>query len=279
MKVILDKSVLVAANEQTLCQFIGNGRFVLTPMLRYEAATGTAVQKCKTTLRNLTGYWLSDLDILIRWEIEKGRSVSEAETFWNSPPFLDDGILEVDTEKINDYENGWARLADIKAAPEDADAVKNIRRMQKPKFYQFLESKQATLPLAKMARESWAKEGKVRGIKVSKKFKPQQNWLCYGLELVSNLSLYWKLWRYDNAIADKKKPANFGIDLIYVAFLSIADGLLSAEPKMLGLAWACWPKKRSCLFFYNMKVGTIEAYSPAWAITGQPDADPPPTQC
>jgi len=126
-------------------------------------------------------------------------------------------------------------------------------------------TKQAALPLAKMARKSWSDAGKERGLKVSKKIRPRPSWLCYGLELVSNLALYQKFWRYGDATADKEKPANFGLDFIYVAFLSIADGLLSGDKNMLRLAWACWPGKRTGLFAYDMETGKITRYSPDWA--------------
>ena len=268
MKIILDKSALVAASPQILRNFTGSDYFVLIPTLRYEIATGTTatLTKCERTLPSLTGMWLAELDTLIRWEVEQGRSAQDAPTVWNTPNLLSNEFFELDEKAVEAYEAAWARLGAIKGAPEDEEPVRRLQTMRKPEFYKFLERKQGTLPLARSARLSWSREAKAQGFRVSRRFKPAPDWLCYGLQLVSETSLYWKFWRYGDSPAGQKKPANFGLDIPYVAFLSIADvkssrdGLLSADKALLDFTSACWPQKRSGLFLCESHPPRIEPH-------------------
>ena len=148
--------------------------------------------------------------------------------------------------------------------PDDALAIANIRRLQKPELYQFLENRQATIPLARLTEQLWSTGGEEHGLKVSSRFKPKPDWLCYGLQVVTELSAYWKAWRYGNDPAHAQKPANFGLDLTYVAFMALAAGLLTAEASLLDFAWACWPAKRAGLHLYDMRLQEIIPYRPPW---------------
>ena len=91
-------------------------------------------------------------------------------------------------------------------------------------------------------------------------------WFSFGMALVGEAFRQWKLWKYGDEPADTKKPANPFYDTMYIAFMAIADGIVSADKNLLKLAWACWPDKREYIYDYDMREHRIIPFQPKWSL-------------
>jgi len=282
---VIDKSVLVSAPKELLKELRGDHCFLLTDTLLYEIATEKVKQRCGMSVEQETALndrilriyrraveeagnsWV-DREPTISWEIERGISAADSAAPRNSlsPEELSAFLANPDDlwKKCIEYEEPIERLASTDHAPSDEAALNSIRRLQGPEFLRKLRenfgSMEARVRIANEAKETLAKEGRKRGYVVSACFEPGPNWLSFGMILAKRVFLPWKLWRYGDGPADRSKPANPWFDTDYVAYVAIADGLLSGDSKQLELAWACWPEKESSILAFDTRNHTISPF-------------------
>ncbi len=266
MDIVLDKSALVSASTEELRNFCRKATLVLTSTLQYEIATGPGEMRrnCEAHLQGINAVRVHELGVAVRWELENGRSSKDLGQVPSTRAFFHDGWFETDANLTDHHEGEWAKLASIGPSSEEAALVAELGRMRPPEFYDYLARLQATLPIAKLAAESWTAKRAELGVTVCRSLKPRPDWVIYGAEKVAILGGWWKFWRYDDNVAHKESPANFGLDLAYVTYMALADGLLSCEKNLLDFAWACWPEKRSGLLIFDQEAREVRAYQPGW---------------
>ena len=81
---------------------------------------------------------------------------------------------------------------------------------------------------------------------------------------MSDALFYLKFWRVGNGTLEPDKPANPMFDVFYGAFVSLFDGILSCDPDLLNLVWACYRDKRKNILTYSSAKKAIVQYEPPW---------------
>ncbi len=105
---------------------------------------------------------------------------------------------------------------------------------------------------------------KGKGLQVSPRFNPGPGWLTFGIDLVARAFFKLRLWtEKDPGLVQRKSPNPF-FDSVYIAYISIANGILSSDKGLLKLAWACWPEKEKNLYEFDMQTQTIRPFAPSW---------------
>lgn len=286
---VLDKSALRAAPKGSIGELRQESSFLLTDILMHEIATDglphrdpiTALEKRGVEAQIRSGFskamgeagnlWISQ-DLAFRYEIQHGRSAKHAPRCsidGMSPTEVLDLLDEDLTRKCLAYDHRIAKLAAVVHAPEDDDAYQRLRQLREEEVFREIEEEHwsgaAGIKIAQAAKEGFTSEGIRRGLIISPRFLPREDWFAYGVELTSRAYLRWKLWRRGDLSADREKPANPFFDIIYVAYIAIADGVLSADKGLLKMAWACWPKKRGAIFEYSMQQRKVIPFTPQWS--------------
>jgi len=101
---------------------------------------------------------------------------------------------------------------------------------------------------------------------VSPKFNPAPGWFSFSIALADGAYILWKYSRYGDSIPEPRKPANPVFDMIHLAFVGIADGLLSCDQTLLNMAWACWPSKRNSIYTYDRTHRAIVPFTADWKM-------------
>lgn len=96
--------------------------------------------------------------------------------------------------------------------------------------------------------------------KVSSAFMPAQDWVAYGLHAASDAICYFSNWAHRSGSPNPHRATNLFRDLEYVAYVSIADGLLSSDKEQLSFAWALWPRKREHLYYFNKDTRCVSRF-------------------
>ena len=159
-------------------------------------------------------------------------------------------------------------IASIVHAPEDEEFFHEATGLREPEIFLRLEenlsSQEGTRKIAAAAKRSFTEPALHRGWSVSDSFRPTRTWFCFGVELVYQAYPLFKFSKYGDEPADKRKPANPFLDLYYIMYCAITDGLLSKDENQLKLAWACWPEKRDNIRWFDDKTKTHHKYVPSW---------------
>ena len=283
---VLDKSVVQAARRGVLSSLRGDFEFLLTGTLLHEMGTQGLAERdgllpheevrldqgIRTnfirTIEEAGNRWIASDDAL-RWEVEEGRSARYApRRSLKVVPCI--GMLS-DTQRMDclSEDQQMGLLVSVSHAVGDGGAFAAVRRLSKSEFYAWIETNcspgAADDPVATEARDLFAAVAKCKGLQVSSNFRPRRDWLAFGLIHSWKSFLAWKFWKYGDDAPDRKKPANPYRDIIYRAFVSIADGLLSADKDLLRLTWACWPEKRDSIYSYDMTSHAVVLFEPDWS--------------
>ena len=285
--VVIDKSALVAAPPGLLKTL--DFAFLLTDTLLHEIGTEKLGQdknlsvaeesrangRIRATLQKAmeeAGSTWVERECALRWELEHGVSaaVEDAPRFNLRDTALPE-ILSCLSERYKpclEYEVRIGRLASTGHAPADEEYFQGVRRLKERELFEQLRrdhcSPEGRIRIAKEAKDAIGQGAKERGYQVVTSFDPGPGWLAFGMILSKMVFLPWKFWRYGDQPADRRKPANPWFDTDYVAYMAIADGLLSADRDQLKLAWACWPEKESLICRLDTQDHTISPFRPEW---------------
>lgn len=288
--IVIDKSALRAAPRGLLKELQGDFAFLLTDTLLHEIGTEKLRQGAtlsteeeahhdriitatmRRAMQEAGNSWV-ERESAIRWETEHG--VSAAADDAPRLSLLDEGlpdILSCSTElydKCMEYEMQSGLLASTPHEPSEDALFQRIRGFSEAKFFEELRrdycSAEERRHIAKEAKETIGQGAKELGYRVVPTFTPGPGWLAFGMILSKWVFLRWKFWRYGDEPADRSKPANPWYDTDYIAYMAIADGLLSADRNQLKLAWACWPEKESSIYSLNTQDHTISKFRPEWS--------------
>lgn len=281
-KLVLDKSALVATRRGILSNARLRFAFLLTDTLLHEIVSEKATGRHLLDPRGLgrlEGRIRANIDKIVN---EAGNAILQArsaitwELATGTPASLclEDRLPRLESadrfalkhaEDIAQYDAGFAYLAQFRHHRDDEEAFQNLRKLHGDEdLFRQLESDLQALDVACRAKASYSQLGKAEGINIAVRFRPRRNWFCYGMEAASYAFLAWKFARHGDGPADTKKPPNPAFDFTYVAFMAIADGLLSCDNTMLNLAWACWPDKRANIHWYDAKAHDIVPFLPGW---------------
>ena len=287
--IIIDKSALIGAPKCLLKERQSEFAFLLTDTLLFEigteklgqdkalSAAGEAPRSRRITatlkraMEEAGNTWV-DRKSALKWELERGLSAGVD----NAPRFsLTDGalpeIMSCSTglyQQCMEQEVLAGNLASTAHAPGDEESFQRVRRMREHELFEQLRrdncSPEGRIRIAREAKEAIGQRAKERGYQVVPSFDPGPGWLAFGMILSKMVFLPWKLWRYGDEPADRGQPANPWFDTEYIAYMAIADGLLSADKNQLKLAWACWPEKESSIYSFDMQDHSISQFRPEW---------------
>lgn len=285
---VLDKSAVVAVTKGFLRDQREHHGFLLTNTLLYEIASEKlderermAVEQRKkldariaATLakaREAGDEW-TERNSALTWEIVEGTPARNAPKLVMRDEFTASTMLECTysvQQECLAQDRQMGKLASFVHEPEDEEIFKELRSKDEVSLFHWVETyvsgDELHHTLALETRAGFSQVGQADGLEVSASFLPGRDWLSYGVTLASRAYLPWKFWRVGDSVADTKKPANPFFDNLYIAFMAIADGVLSADKNLLKLAWACWPEKRENMFEYDMSEKQVRLFKPRWA--------------
>jgi len=290
---VLDKSSLRAAPTQFLLQLRESYDFLLTGALLQEVGTRdvdkrTSMPKKEKRALNRKieaqfakavkvagNEWHDHLEAL-DWEITEGKSARFMPGLPLREPldldrFLDDETVQ-DCLAFDDAKASFASFAAPVRNEEDEKVLARFMQTPEEDFFCRLTHQLASDTSSKKLRKTMTRlteAGEERGRSKSPYLFPRRDWLVYGIALTHSVYLTWKLWKYGNEAPHK--AANAAYDLYYIAFMAIADGILSSDKNMLKLAWAVWPDKRKHIYEYHDE--RIDALVPLWSSTSD-EVDP-----
>lgn len=280
----LDKSALVGAPKDFLKNLQKEFDFLLTDTLFHEITTreleqrqfltasqkGILARRIETDLaKALTeagNQWLERPTALF-WEITEGRSAKcaprEKIPSWGS---LDE-LLNQTAEACRKYDKDAAELGRIPRPAGHHKAYQSLRNCDEQQFFQQLEALSTSqLQIAKRARDFLQLSAERSSLSLSLYSLPRKDWFTYGIQLsfrAFTLWQFWRFWRYGDELKPKK-PANPVFDTYYLAFMAIADGLLSSDKGMLKFAWAIWPEKREHIYYFDQHNQSLVRFEPEW---------------
>lgn len=283
---VLDKSAVKAAPRGLLNNLRTDFDFLLPDTLLHEIATEKLDQRdtlsaaARTELDNKIranflktieeagNLWL-DNETALSWEIQEGRAAKHApQLSLCVTPSID--ILSVAERQLcldDDAKKG--KLMSVVHAPADQPGFEEIRSWGEEALFRRLRddysSDQVRLQVAIDAKNGFSEIALVRGMTVSPAFAPDPGWFSFGITLASRAYLPWKFWKRGDGPADPKKPPNPYFDMVYVGYIAIADGILSADKDLLKMAWACWPEKESGIYEFDTQSHRITTFNPHWS--------------
>ena len=286
---ILDKSVVVAARAGVLEALRAEQlSFVLTDKpLFYEIATERVGDRALLSeqdaqrlhgriaaslakARKAADEWLEMREAL-RWEMVEGKSARCAPKLVMEQSFSVQDMLDIVNKLKNEClseEAEMGRLASFVHLPEDDAEFETVRGNDRRTFFDYLEKLLSSPPLLKalpvQARSNYVEVAAKRGLTVSPSFIPDRGWLAYGIALANLAYLPWKFWRVGDGEADPRKPANPYFDILYIACMAIADGIISCDTDLLRLSWVCWPEKREHILRYHTRTHAPKQFQPDW---------------
>lgn len=288
--IVLDKSALMGAHKCLLKERQSEFAFLLTDTLLFEIGTeklgqdealcvaGKAPRSRRITatlkkaMEEAGNTWV-DRESALKWELERGVSagVDDAPRY----NLLDTALPEILSisnglyGQCMEYEMLAGNLASTAHAPGDEAAFKWVHRLSEHAFFEQLRrdhcSPEGRVRIAKEAKDTIGQRAKELGYQVVQGFDPGPGWLVFGMILSKMVFLPWKLRTYGDEPADRGKPANPWFDTEYIAYMAIADGLLSADKNQLKLAWACWPEKESSIYYFDTQDHKISHFHPEWS--------------
>lgn len=285
---VLDKSALVGAPKDFLKNLRKDFDFLLTDTLFHEITTrkleerqflsasqkGILARRIEVDLakavKEAGNQWLERPTALV-WEITQGRSAKyalrEELPRWGS---LDE-LLDQTAEACRKYDKDAAELGRIPRPAGHHKADQLLRDCDEQQFFQQLEALSTNptgqFQTAKRARDFIRSSAEDRALQLPLYSFPRPDWFTYGIQLslrAFTLWQFWRFWRYGDELKPKK-PANPVFDMYYLAFMAIADGLLSSDTGMLKFAWAIWPEKREHIYYFDLNSHKFDRFEPEWS--------------
>ncbi len=280
--IVLDKSVLQGVPRGFLANLVDCFEFLLTEALRYELNTYEQVKRQGMSANDVAELnhkielyfgrakdecgdsWLLD-DAALQWEVKNAQSARTATRCPLSDITLEE-ISELRWAELLAYDEQLERLVQEACIALSAKVVKQIRIIQdnNPRsFYEWVSGQLAQSELIddimEMVTSSVRKYAKRQNLEMPNNFRPDQSWHVFGIGLATQCLAYRETWK-----PTTKKLANQFLDMVYLAYVAIADGLFSCDKDLLGLAWAMWPEKRPTLYTYDSAKVEIMVYTPKW---------------
>ncbi|MCJ7544986.1 MAG: hypothetical protein MUP47_10590 [Phycisphaerae bacterium] len=216
-------------------------------------------------IREAGNVWLNETDA-VEFEITRGRSAKDTPRITLPPGVID--VLPGETQQVCiglDAIFG-EQIAAIHASGGQT-ALAGLRLLGEEAFFQSIRaqssSPQTQAQLAREAKIGFAESAERRGLSVSPLFCPASGWLTFGVNLVQWAYSWYRLWKWGKD--PPGKPANVFCDAIYVAHVSITDGILSSDEDLLKLAWACWPEKEDDIYEFDQQSQTRRRFHPRWS--------------
>lgn len=163
-----------------------------------------------------------------------------------------------------DYDAGAAKMGKVCHEAVDERWLQSIRQLSYRDRLTHLRTKFASEDQRSQVRSDaldlYADIARDDGVQLAPSLSPGPGHLGFGFMLSGMLFLEWKLATYGDEPAGTKKPANAWLDQYYVAFMAIADGMISADKGQLERAWICWPEKES--FILRFEGNSATRYQP-----------------
>lgn len=278
IRLVLDKSVLKAAPQGLLGGYADRFHFVLTSVLLEEVVTEGLSERGTTELQYVDANfckianetpgewsWFSDA---VRYELATGNSARFAPKR-SCADLLEyrDALTPDLHSQVQEEESVHAALMNLDAFPEErARATEALGAISdRTEFFvrlddQLLERSKLSIR-ATISWKAWAIE---KRIITPGSFVVHDRMLCFGIRLVSEACWLWQVWRRRDGQMGQHGAANTLKDFFQIAYMAIADGLLSVDKNMLRLAWVCWPKKREHLYTYDKDTREIVPWKPSW---------------
>jgi len=281
--IVLDTSTLKGAHRGLLTALSGIWEFLLLEILLHEVGThrmserstmggsGEAAldQAIESTFRRAIdeagNTWLLR-EKAFQCEIETGQSARNAER----DPLRGDlrvGELSLDQKRdcIQFDLNSAALVGDAPSLAELGNL--HSKCPTRPAFFDWLSSTLTTSEsirtIQKRAFAIIHNHNFVHDLtRVSLTFMPATDWVTYGLHAASDAICYFSNWAHRSGQQNPHRATNLFRDLEYVAYVSIADGLLSSDKNQLSFAWALWPQKRRHLYYFNNDTQRLNRFSP-----------------
>lgn len=284
---VLDKSVPRGANEDRMRALSKRFDFLPPEVLLYEIVTEDFRKREELSrqerkrlddmidatfgksIRCAGNVWIR-MQPSIRWEIEKGRSAKFGPRFSIEDIRVSNIITPEKIKQTVEYEDLHEKLVGMTHLPEDEDDFQLVRGMSEREVLETMQgdfaSEKATRDIAEMARKGFTKVAEKQGYKVSPFYKPNREWLSFGVYLAHQGWVPWKYHKYGDESPQPKKPANPSFDLTCIGHMAIADGILSSDKEQLKLAWALWPEKRESVYYYDQATHKAEVFEPEWEL-------------
>ena len=265
-RVVLDKSALFAAPGEMLAQATKEMEFLLIHPLCYELGTdrqGKANTLIAKARRSVGDKCLPPNAMIIDHELQEGTSGADFLST-SAPRFRLSETAVGDHGELQSFEDeaGWS--GSVNPIDEELSViVKEMADLQQLMAY--VEAEVVADPeIVVRARGFWQDFANRHGMTVSPGFRPGPGWLTYGSQLAKDAFWTWKVWKSTRR-EGVGGAVNTTLDTEYVAYMAIADGVLSSETNfLLPFAWACWPSKREHIYLYSQERRKIERYVPGW---------------
>lgn len=281
---VLDKSVLKAVPKGFLLGLRDRHGFVLTDYLLQETISERIGERDKLSpqerakldemihanLQKATeeaaDEWVETLACVVH-ELSTGKSARFGpRTKYRNLYGYRNKLTNENLQELAWQEDTWAKIINLEECLEDEKRTsEQLRGLQKKEFFTWLSEEGLRDPKLDI---QWTRRWKARapehGVVCSTEFAIYSRMLCYGISLTSRAHWYWKSWARPGKPADGRKPVNAYYDLMYVAYMAMADGLLARDPLMSYVAWACWPGKREHIYTYDQDRREIERFIPDW---------------
>ncbi len=285
IRLLLDKSVLKAAPQGLLEAHANEFCFVLTGVLLREimtermpersgmdaAARSQQTHMIQANLRKIrsgTQNEWHELPAAIRYELETGNSARFGPRAKVPDPLehsdLDDARLwdEICAEELR-YVEAMDPAAHAEALAAILDRVRLIQ--DKRDLFRLLDDeRRESHNLEIRYTRTWQDRAIELGIVTPLRFVVHDSMLCYGLLLAFDVLSWWWAWQTKQGLVSPHRTVNTYYDYRQIAYIAIADGLLSGDLDMLHLAWVCWPKKRKHLYTYDDCAREIVPWKPSW---------------
>lgn len=266
--IILDKSAARGVPATVLANTSkkSNIDYILTTELLIEIVSGLDRDQClRTILAGTRDMWSPPGCHCMLYEISKGVS---SHSYLCAPTDrypLNSVIDELPRGEIDRLREQDAQLARFGVNPLKENTLRAVRRLpDERKFYVWLAKHMDRRSRNGYFLGDYVDLARRNGVQYNPYFSPDRRYFTFGALHAAEAFYCDKIWRYSNAVSDPRAPDNFGRDLRYVAYLSITDGLLSLDTRMLSIAWAAWPEKRQHLYTYDSTRREIRQWRPQW---------------
>jgi hypothetical protein len=289
-RIILDKNILQMCNrgKRELKKITGNFQFLLTDVLIHEIysqdiekrgiVSGDELVKLnQKILSNIQkavddtdNIWIN-ADTALGWEAQKGQSAKYCKTTFKIIKTLsaEDMLTESVICECLSKEKVHGEFIRKKHTPNDPDFEIQLRNLSEKELFGEVSnnafSKERTKVVKSGAKDVLTDFAKKKDIHIAPVLTPESDWFSYGYVL---LALTYELLKFAGKERDlykePGKEANAFYDMEYLAYMAIADGIVTNDKMMLKVAWSLWPEKRENLFVLNQEEKVLVRFTPEW---------------
>jgi hypothetical protein len=275
--IVLDKNILQGIDNENLRKISEQFHLLLTDVLLHEiytqgieaadshsyeelsdldAVMGRNIHKAIFETQNL---WI-DRETALYWEAEKGQSAKHAPHFQITKYLPRDMVLNTDTvQEILGNEATHREFVKTKFSPDDHDYERHLKRIQGDKIFEEISDvlSEERLDLFRNgAKDLLCAYRQKKNITLSTSLSPESDWLSYGYVIVS--LAYEILKDAGRRIHDPEKVVNAFYDMELLAYMALADGIVTNDKILHKIAWAVWPEKRDGIFSYDRNKGLVQ---------------------